>query len=67
LSFQANYCDQKKRKTCKTKQEIKEFLYDKFFILFYNKEEFLIDGFGEKKFRTVTKSEWLSIDVNRQL
>ena len=55
------------RKTCKSLKEAKEFLLDKFFILFYNKVEFITNGFGDKSFKTITKTEWLPIDNDRQL
>jgi hypothetical protein len=67
LTFQANPCNQKMRKTCKSLKEAKEFLLDKFFILFYNKVEFITNGFGDKSFKTITKTEWLPIDNDRQL
>jgi hypothetical protein len=57
-------CDSKKRKTCKSESEVKEWMKDKYLILAYNKQQFLQDKFGDERFEKTSTIDWLPLDIS---
>ena len=54
LFFAFHPCDKETRKTCKSPEEIKEWLGDKYMLIAYNKYVFEQDGFHERTFTKFT-------------
>ena len=56
-------CDQTVRETCKTNDEITDFIKGKYFLLAYNKITFNEDEYGGKTFTNKTVLEWIPIQA----
>lgn len=60
-------CDPSKRKTCKSDDEINEWLKDKYILFGYNKNVFITDGFKERSFLRYTMLDWVNYDIKAPL
>jgi hypothetical protein len=56
-------CDRKQRNTCKSEEEVKEWMKDKYLIIAYNKQMFNSRKFGDEKFSKYSTIEWLPFDI----
>ena len=56
-------CDRKQRKTCKSDEEVREWMKDKYLIIAYNKQMFNSRKFGDEKFSKYSTLEWFPMDI----
>jgi hypothetical protein len=60
-------CDSTKRKTCKSDEEVKEWMKDKYFIIAYNKQIFNSQKFGDEKFSKYSTIDWHPMDIKNEI
>ena len=60
-------CDKKVRKTCKSDDEVKEWLKDKYVMLGYNQQQFNSEKFKEKTFTKKILLDWMPINIHDSL
>ena len=60
-------CDKKVRKTCKSDDEVKEWLKDKYVMLGYNQQLFNSEEFKEKTFTKKMWLDWIPINIHDSL
>jgi hypothetical protein len=67
LEFYFEKCDSEKRETCKSEEEVQEWMKDKYLILAYNRQLFMTDKFGEKRFKKNSYLDWLPVDIETNI
>lgn len=67
LEFYFEKCDSEKRETCKSEEEVQEWMKDKYLILAYNRQLFMTDKFGEKRFKKNSYLDWLPVDIETKI
>ena len=60
-------CDHGLRKTCKSDEELKNWLKDKYLVFAYNKQVFNSTGFKEKAINKYAWIDWLPFDINNSM